>query len=138
MFQVYDTSNIHSINIREVYILCQWHANGRSMGEEGIVYNLHGGDQCPCALVYMLFFLSSMVHLSNYSVNYGWRFIILRNYGVPLQEIFLVIWDLRQLQNSHCRCTLHKDHFEHKWTLSRCYSRRVAQFEYGDICNWSL
>jgi len=24
-----------------------------------------------CALVYMLFFLSSMVHLSNYSVNYG-------------------------------------------------------------------
>jgi hypothetical protein len=44
-----------------------------------------------CALVYMLFFLSSMVHLSNYSVNYGWWFIILRNYGVPMQEIFLVM-----------------------------------------------
>jgi hypothetical protein len=45
MFQVYDTSNIHNIDIRKVCILCQRHANGRSMGEKGSVYILFGAYQ---------------------------------------------------------------------------------------------
>ena len=84
MFQVYDTSNIHSINIREVYILCQWHANGRSMGEEGSVYILLRADQWPCALVTIHALLRSYLPVSSmvlflwsYSVNYGWWSIIL-------------------------------------------------------------
>ena len=84
MFQVYDTSNIHSINIREVYILCQWHANGRSMGEKGSVYILLGAHQWPCAPVLIHALLHSYLPVSSlimvlwyYNVNYGGWFIIL-------------------------------------------------------------
>ena len=84
MFQVYDTSNIDNINICEVCILCQWHANGRSMGEEGSVYILLRADQWPCALVTIHALLHSYLPVSSmvlflwsYSVNYGWWSIIL-------------------------------------------------------------
>lgn len=87
MFQVYDTSNIHSINICEVCILCQWHANGRSMGEEGSIYILLGAHQWPCALVIIHAVLHSYLPVSslitvlplwNYSRNYGrWSIILI-------------------------------------------------------------
>jgi hypothetical protein len=48
------------------------------------------------------------------------------------------IWDLSQIQNPHCwLCTLQKDHFQHEWTLSRCYSRR-AQCVSFMLFHWQI
>ena len=63
-FQIYDTGNIHSINICEVCILYQWHANGRSMGEKGSVHILLGTHQWPCALITIHALLHSYLPVS--------------------------------------------------------------------------
>jgi hypothetical protein len=53
MFQVYDSSNIHSINIREVYILCQ-------------CMLMEGQWEKKAVYTFYLELISDLVHLSLY------------------------------------------------------------------------
>jgi hypothetical protein len=74
MFQVYDSSNIHSINICEVYILCQWYANGRSMGEKGSVHILFRAHQWPCAPFFIYAVLHSYLPVSSLDMILSLRY----------------------------------------------------------------
>jgi hypothetical protein len=134
VFQVYDTSNINSIDIREVCILCHRHAYGRSMGEKSSVYLLFGAHQWPCALVFIYALLHSYLPVSFLQMIFPLKNTIVWTSVADLlyrnQELWCAtaldpwaVWDLPQLQNSCFRlCTLQKDNFQHEWTFSRCYT----------------
>lgn len=57
IIQVYDTCYNNCGYVCEIHILCERHAYGRAMGEEGCVYFLPGAYPRPAASVYVPLFL---------------------------------------------------------------------------------